>query len=35
MTAIGFTSAHSGQELSDAGADYLIDNMAKVADIVK
>jgi HAD superfamily hydrolase (TIGR01509 family) len=35
MTAIGFTSAHSGQELSDAGADYLVDNMAKVADIVK
>jgi beta-phosphoglucomutase-like phosphatase (HAD superfamily) len=35
MTAIGFTSAHSADELREAGADYIIDSMTELMAVLK
>lgn len=35
MTAIGFTSAHSADELREAGADYIIDSITELMAVLK
>ena len=35
MIAIGFTSAHSADELREAGADYIIDSMSEVMSVLR
>lgn len=35
MTAIGFSSAHSAEELRAAGADYIIDSMEELLSVLK